>query len=170
MGRRQIEPSNIGMPDDQDDPSITNDAILWRRISPLWVHWGDGTTPRPQSVAFRDRVTGKVSVSLAAETTILKLLRCYPDQNVAVIGARVVRDAGCILVRKPTRFDPAHAIFYPSPTQAKSQGIAKSASWVVLRRPTVLADRLKIALLTLFRTVTVLVGRECPRQEEARPE
>lgn len=82
----------------------------------------------------------------------------------------MARDAGCILVRKPTRFDPAHAIFDPSPTKAKSQVIAKSASWVVWRRPTVLADRLKITLLKALRTVTVLAGCECPRREEAQPE
>ena len=157
------------MPEIQDDPTVGADAILWRRIFPGWIEWGDGTAPRPISVAFIDRHTKKVSVSVGDETTVFKMLRCYPSHSIAAIQASVVRASGYPIVRERTQYDPAHA-FFPCPTGGKAREFSKAATWVILRRPALLRDRLAILFLSVSRAITVFFGWKCPPRQARTPE
>lgn len=155
------------MPESEDDLSIPNDEVLWRRIWPDWISWSDSgsSTTRPKSVAFQDRLEGKVSVSIARETTASRLLRCYPEHSLAAISASVPRKLGYFIVRRPTKEDPAHAVIFPSPTKANARRIAEQARWTVLRNPKLVSHRVTIQARKVWKKLTILSGSPCPKRE-----
>jgi hypothetical protein len=148
------------------DLSIQNRDILWRRIHPGWIEWAgenEGIT-RPTSVAFQDRITAEVSVSVARETTKYRILRCYPEHSLAAITVEAVRGVGCVVTRRPTADDPAHAVILPSPTKSRARDLAKQATWVVLLDRRRLCGRLVIRVRAVWRMLTVAAGFQCPRR------
>ncbi len=126
------------MPDRVDDPSITDDEALWRRITPrptLIVEGEDGK-PRPSSGAFIDRETGEVSVHRAKLTTLEQVLTGHPGVGVAEINAGLPRSLGHALVPDPTEDDPSHALICPPPSagtgrrKTDARRMATAATWV----------------------------------------
>lgn len=122
------------MPQRVDDPTISDDEILWRRVIPAWLHHeADGTT-RPASVAFIDRRSGELSVHLASIMGDPNLaLHGRPNDSLAAIKAGHPRSLGFAIVRDPQPQDPSHALICPSPAGARAKQIAKQATWVVPR-------------------------------------
>src|SRR5437899_3464025 len=89
------------MCDRPDDLSIPNEERLWRRIRANWVHRPTGEAPRPTSAAFKDNLSGEVSVFIASRTTTDMLLRDHPTDSLAEITAGLARSLGYKVVRDP---------------------------------------------------------------------
>lgn len=119
------------MPPRQDDPTIRDDELLWRRILPEWVHVNPDGSTRPSSVAFIDRRSGEVSVH-RAELTDLDLVRAVrPTDSVVEVTAGFVRSLGCIIAADPKPDDPSHALICPSPSKAIARKLAEHARWII---------------------------------------
>lgn len=91
-----------------DDPTIDDEAVLWRRINPADII-ADSTTAavRVSTGAFH---TTEMSVHIASETTIEIVLADHPGYRLAAFTAASARRAGCIVVRDPLPDDPSHAL------------------------------------------------------------
>lgn len=114
--------------------SISNDALLYRRIIPSWITWEDGK-PRPTSEAFKDRREYKLSVVIASECSPKRLLRGRPEDSVISIRVSAVRDLGLRVERDFDRDLPGHAVIFPAPKSAKARTLAQRADWVQFRDP-----------------------------------
>lgn len=115
---------------DLDDTSIPETEILWRRILRVWLMSEEGQI-RPQSVAFVDGLSGKLSVYLASETDLDELVNRYAGQAVAAIPAAFVRALGGLVIqRDPSPEEPSHALVIPTPRRSAARRIAKNATWI----------------------------------------
>ena len=90
------------MPPWEDDASISDDEILWRRVladDPAHVKIDPETGEwRPNSGAFRS-TTEIISVAIASLTTIEGYLASYPRHSIVGITRGAVREAGCKIVQ-----------------------------------------------------------------------
>src|SRR4051812_22133372 len=104
------------MPSRVDDPSISNDEVLWRRILPAWIyHQPDGVI-RPASVAFSDRLSSELSVHLASVLSDPdRALAGRPQDSLVAVTVSLVRSLGYAVARDPTPDDPSHALICPAP-------------------------------------------------------
>jgi len=121
------------MADRVDDPSVTDDTILWRRVLPDWLHKNEDGSYRPQSIAFVDRGSHELSVHISHMTTPQKALAGFPDDSLASFTAGFARSLGFKVVPDSTPVDPSHALICPSPTGKKAKKFAKESTWVVLK-------------------------------------
>lgn len=119
------------MAHDRDDPSISDEERLWRRIWPN--HVSKSKDPIiPQSRAFRDNHTGEVSVHRADLITPEDALAEYPTHYLVEITAGQVRALGeYAVVADPIVDDPSHALILPSPTRGDAKRLARQAQWIV---------------------------------------
>jgi hypothetical protein len=83
-----------------DDDSIPDDATLLRVLIPGWTCTVNGRY-RPQSLAFRDTLTGEASCFIQAEGVETKVREMYPNFEIAVITAGAVRESGYAIQRRP---------------------------------------------------------------------
>jgi hypothetical protein len=136
------------MPVREDDPSIADDEMLWRRILniPDWIKKSDDGTFRTTSAAFLDGRTNEVSVHRAILTTQEKALEGKPDEGLVEIRAEFPRSLGQIVVYDPIqnhptlRDDISHSLICPPQSSTKSTRksdarlMAQEASkhWLVL--------------------------------------
>lgn len=125
------------MPDREDDQSIGNSELLWRRIHPSQIDW-NANPPRVSSGAFN--TTDGLSVSIASETTIEALTRIYPHDSVVEFEAGFARSLGCIIQRDETPDDPAHALVWGPRsrgrlTQSQMNRLRNGATVKLYRRP-----------------------------------
>ena len=91
-----------------DDSTISNDALLWRRIAPRDIRIDPQTGHETvSSAAFR---TQQMSVHIASLTNIQNVLANYPNDRLAQFRAREVRAVGCIVIGNPLQDDPSHAL------------------------------------------------------------
>jgi hypothetical protein len=110
-----------------DDPSIPDDAELWRRI-PYW-HWHpDPSVPaghRPSSAAFDDP---ELSVVIAAECPggMDAILVGHEGFGVASFTAGEARRFGWGVVRVPLAESPAHAHVTGRKTGGQRSELAKA--------------------------------------------
>lgn len=122
-----------------DDPTISNNERLWRRVHPSQIKPDQETgNPIPSSAAFRP--SDEMSVHLASLTSPEAVLANYPQHGLAEFTAGVARSIGCILVRNPLSDDPAHALVCgKNPTghlsKSEAREIARQARWVIFRPP-----------------------------------
>jgi hypothetical protein len=132
------------MCDRPNDPSIPNEERLWRRIRPDWVFRPPGQAPRPTSAAFKDNLSGEVSVFIASLTTTDTLLpQERATDSLAEITAGLARSAGYKVVRDPegglVPNDPSHVVLCPPRGVGKKRlhkaavTLAEGATWVVPR-------------------------------------
>ena len=115
------------MPSRVDDPTINNDEVLWRRLLPEWLHTEESGRIRAKSFAFTDRLSGELSVHIAALTTQAAVLAGRPNDRIAAIEAGYPRSLGFAIVHDPKPEDPSHALICPSPKGAKARSIAERA-------------------------------------------
>ncbi len=82
--------------DRQDDPTLAGSLVLYRRIPPSGgrVEWDDKGIPIPTSGNFRDR-NDELSATIAAETTVEKMLEEHESFGLVYFTAQQVRDLGC---------------------------------------------------------------------------
>lgn len=117
-----------------DDPSVPDDAELWRRIP--FFHWvRDDRTPdgrRVSSAAFDDE---EMSVVIAAECHggLDTLLHDHPRFGVASFTAEDARALGWGVVRAPTQEMAAHAHVMGRKSKKQRQQLASVCR--ILRAP-----------------------------------
>jgi hypothetical protein len=104
-----------------NDDSIPDDTILLRVLIPSWTCTVDGRY-RPQSLAFRDGLTGDVSCFIQAEGVEAEVRRMYPNHEIAAVTAGVVRESGYAIQRRPGECpgfnsDPNMHVVIGSPNQ-----------------------------------------------------
>ena len=129
------------MPELVDDPTIGDDEVLWRRVSPEQIHSAEESDPPPPpSLAFKSNVV-KISVNRSSLTTVDATLDGYPQHSLLGVTAGSVRAAGCRVAGQPVEGNAAHVLILGSgpdgrlkPPEAKR--IAAHATWVVYRRGT----------------------------------
>jgi len=83
-----------------NDDSIPNDATLLRVLIPGWTCTVNGRY-RPQSLAFRDTLTGEVSCFIHSEDVEARVREMYPNHEIAAITAGAVRESGYVIQRRP---------------------------------------------------------------------
>ena len=121
-----------------DDPTIRDDAVLWRRIPP-WHLIFDANLRRwrPKSAAFEDHPNGTpMSVYLA---DMMEATGRGPDDALtghqafalAGISAGLARSTGQQVAREPLPGEPAHAVVVGRKTKSVSRRFAKESHWVV---------------------------------------
>jgi hypothetical protein len=122
-----------------DDPTISDDADLWRRIFPKWkVLDANQGGYRVSSAAFYDSEDGTpLSLVLASgvrETgrTAQDIIKGYDGYGVAVIQAKVPRSRQQIVVRTPEPDEPAHLSVIGPKTDSNRKAMAKAARWVLM--------------------------------------
>lgn len=118
----------------QDDPSLSGDVRLWRRIPPDAdrVKLDQITQqPRPSSMNFRDK-NHELSVYVASETTIDEILAGHQGFGIVELTAAEVRAhvPAVILCRDPDPH-PAHALVCAKLTRSQSERLARVCRWVV---------------------------------------
>jgi len=119
----------------EDDKTIQNDAIIWRRVSEDWASFKGGEL-RPSTGAFQDSANTPMSATLAGEHDSPEAyLAAYPNHGLVAITAGRLRQLGQKIVRCPTEADPAHLyIDGDKPKGRFKRKLQKEAEWVVLPR------------------------------------
>ncbi|MEJ7859996.1 MAG: hypothetical protein WKF90_00020 [Pyrinomonadaceae bacterium] len=127
------------MPVREDDLSIADEDLLWRRIQniPQWLKINSDGTFRLSSAAFLDDYTGEVSVHL--EKIILsqeKVLAGKPDDGLVEIEAGFPRSLSHKITHDPTNDDPSHALICPpeisnNRRRTDAKKMAKIARWLI---------------------------------------
>lgn len=119
-----------------DDPSIPDDAILWRRIHPgeLVPHEETGK-PRPKSTQFRDSNDGTPMSVYLADIALREnrnpediLANDYPGEGMVSFTAGFVRGLGLRVQPNPRPEEPAHA--YVSGIGKKNKKIQRTIAKV----------------------------------------
>lgn len=117
-----------------DDPTIPDDAELWRRIPPRHVYFEENLGRiRPSKAAFEDDGDGSpMSVVLAAESAgPAAVLVGHPTYALAAITAGLARACGQRVARDPVPGEPAHAVVIGRKTDSLRRRFAREARWVV---------------------------------------
>ncbi len=121
-----------------DDPTIANDAGLWRRIPPLHFYFDEnlGRT-RPSKAAFEDDEDGHpMSVVLADLVTAsgrgpAHVLHGHEGYALAQITAELARTKHQGVQRDPLPDELAHALCFGKKTDSVRRAFAKSCEWVI---------------------------------------
>ncbi len=121
-----------------DDPTIANEAELWRRIPP-WHFIPDLNTSRirPSTAAFKDHQNGSPMSVLLADVLIgsgggpLDVLANYDGFALASITAGLARDCGQGVARRPLLHEPAHAEVFGKKTRGVRKRFVDRSYWVV---------------------------------------
>lgn len=113
-----------------DDASIPDEALLLRRVplNPQGVIL-DKNGPvrwRPSSLAFKD---AQMSAFLANEASVDQIMHGYPNFALAAITAKLARDHGQMIVRRPTDI-PGHVEVIGHKSHSVLAQFAKEAIWV----------------------------------------
>jgi hypothetical protein len=117
-----------------DDPTIPDDAELWRRIPP-WHFVDDGNLGqiRPSSAAFEDDPSGSpMSVILGGESGDLqRALAGHEGFALASITAALARGLGLGVARDPRPDEPAHAVVFGRKNKRISRRLAMGSRWII---------------------------------------
>lgn len=117
-----------------DDPTISDEAELWRRIPP-WHFVRDENTQRvrPSSAAFDDHPDGSpMSVLIAEEAGAPNpVLANYEGFALASITAGLARMCKQGVARDPTPNEPAHALLFGKKSNSVRKQLAKQSHWVI---------------------------------------
>lgn len=121
-----------------DDPTIPDEAELWRRIHPKqWEKDENLGRVRPVSGAFDDPSDGSpMSVDLAEVHIQMghapqAALADHEGFALAAITVGLVRECGLGVARQPLPENPAHAVVFGKKTSKIRRRLAKEARWVV---------------------------------------
>lgn len=117
----------------ENDPSISDEVVLWRRVHPdQLVHNTNLNEMRPTSQAFQNTSgSDGMSVNIADETTAEDTLRGYEGHFIVSLGVGFVRGLNQGVVRKPLTNNPAHAEVTGNKTKSVKKKLSNAAIWVV---------------------------------------
>ncbi len=129
----------------EDDPTIEDDAALWRRIPKHYILPDAETGVRISSAAFSDHPNGSpMSVFLAKIMAETKrgpedALVGHEGYALAAITARLARDCQQGVARDPLtkerhgKDEPAHAVVFGRKSRPIRRKLAKGTTWVISR-------------------------------------
>jgi hypothetical protein len=118
----------------EDDPSITAEERLFRRIPRTWIAWDEQGQASISSAAFKDEELSVNLESVMARDGRLPedAIRKHPSYGLAAITAGHARFYRQCVARDPIEDEPAHGVVYG---QKKRGGVAGKlrdrAIWVV---------------------------------------
>jgi hypothetical protein len=118
-----------------DDPTIPDETILWRRIPPRWFHRDESLGRlRPAKAAFDDDPDGSpMSVVIADESRgQAAVLAGHEGYGLAAFTAHLARECRLRIARAPTDDEPAHAVVVGRKTDSVRRRLARGSDWVVL--------------------------------------
>jgi hypothetical protein len=117
-----------------DDPTIPDEADLWRRIPPWHFVMDENSGQiRPSSAAFDNDPGGSpMSVVLAAESNAPEsVLAGHQGLALASFKVRVARECNQGVARDPLPNEPAHTLVFGTKTKSIRRRLAKEATWAV---------------------------------------
>jgi len=120
----------------QDDPSISGNVRLWRRIPnrPKNYKFDEKLNRyRPTSINFRDQ-RDELSVNLADESKIAKILEGHSGFLIVEFTAGLAReilDPKVVICRDPEPDNPGHALICVKVSGGQSEKLAKKCRWVI---------------------------------------
>ena len=121
-----------------DDPTIENDAALWRRICPIWfVVDKNRNSIRVSSAAFDDHPNGTPTSVILAEIykltgrEALDALAGHEGYALASITAGFARLCAQGVARDPLPDESAHAFVFGRKTKSIKRKLATGSHWVI---------------------------------------
>jgi hypothetical protein len=108
------------MPLRQDDPTTSDNTILWRAIPSSQVCREDDGSERAESWAFQSD-DNEVSAWIAAETSLDQLKARFPGFRIAEFAVGQAREYHNIVARDPTEGDASHVVICPVAGKSKAQ-------------------------------------------------
>jgi hypothetical protein len=118
----------------QNDPAITNESRLFRRIHPSQLVWDDETgLARVSSGAFRDL---DLSISIEAILTIHELtfehcLALFQNYKLVSLTAQNGRDNQQIVCSDPTEDEPSHGLIFGTKTSRVRNNLRDASKWII---------------------------------------
>ena len=120
-----------------DDSTISNDAILWRRIHPAWIVADDNTgSLRVSSAAFDNSSDGTpTSVHLETVATAYgisadAILESFSGFGMASLTAGIARLVNQTVLPAPRNNDPSHGFIAGAKTKGVKKSLARACVWV----------------------------------------
>jgi|SRR5579863_2497815 len=113
------------MPPRQNDPSVSDDTVLWRAIPNSHICLGDDGAERSESWAFRSD-DNEVSAWIAGETDLQALKARFPNSRIAEFTAGEARGYENLVTRDPVEGDTSHVVICPTPGKP-SRRVVKDA-------------------------------------------
>ena len=121
-----------------DDPTILDEAELWRRIPPRHCVKDENVGQvRPSKAAFNNHPNGSpMSVVLADRVTESgrdpsAVLAGHAGFALAAITAGLARQCEQGVAREPLPDEPAHAVVFGKKTDSVKKRLARGSRWVV---------------------------------------
>jgi hypothetical protein len=122
----------------RDDPSITDEAHLWRRVPPRHVIFDANLgRVRPSKAAFDDDEDGSPMSVVLADLVLgsgrgpQHVLTGHNRFALAAITARLARSKKQGVARDPQPDEPAHGLVFGKKTDSIRRALAKGSEWVV---------------------------------------
>jgi hypothetical protein len=120
----------------RNDPSISDDEIIWRRIYQV-VYDNNLKRVRPTSACYSQNDPGTdVSVyvgSIAQSAAVV--MQGGREQYLGALRAGFIRSLGLGIVFDPSTGGPGHALIRGRKTRSMLDKMAKAASWVPPYQP-----------------------------------
>jgi hypothetical protein len=121
-----------------DDPTIADEAPIWRRIPPWHVVFDENSRRfRPSSAAFEDHPNGTPMSVLLGEEVLNSgrspesVLTAYEDFSLVSFSAQLAREIGQGIIRKPIPDEPAHAEVFGKKTASVKKAFSRRCEWVL---------------------------------------
>jgi hypothetical protein len=125
-----------------DDPSVANDAELWRRVPPAWIVPDENRGGyRPSSQAFHDSPDGSPMSVLISETMAADgrgaqdAVAENPNFLLACFTAGEARSLAQSVSRTPTATEPAHGSVFGRKSRQVCKALSRLARWVIGPNP-----------------------------------
>lgn len=126
------------MADYDDDPGITDEEVIWRRVPPGHVHWDSHLgRNRPMSGLFSDSGNKTPMSACRAQSynspdDVLGG-KGYPDFMLISLSVGFLRDLGLHVASEPVNEDdPGHLWIVGNKTiEGRQKKMAKAAQWIV---------------------------------------
>lgn len=121
----------MGTDEAQDDPSIKDDDVVWRRVPWISVTYKNGR-PEAQSGAFNDSSDGTpMSVDIASLCTSARESMGICDGGLVELRVGDLREQGFGVLRHPEAGNRAHAYVTGKKSSGKRRRIARLAKWKI---------------------------------------
>lgn len=121
-----------------DDPTIPNESIVYRRITPEWYKVDPGTGKRRLTTAAFSDHGGAMSVAIGVELEAgryepTEILANCPGYGLVAISVGELRRLGMGVVRSPTDGELCHGDVHGKKTRATKKKLRDAAEqhWIV---------------------------------------
>ena len=120
------------MTDPQDDPGISDDEVVVRRVSRRdQIFDPEIGRRRPASQAFlQNGRDGLTSVYLLSETTPAEVATDGTEEYLAVVRVAVLRENGLGIIRTPESGGPGHCDITGRKTRGRLVQIVMQSQWI----------------------------------------